>query len=546
MIGNRRQRLGQFILLALAALVLHLVFIQPNHPAAMTWGALFLFPLELPAVLFALVAFGFSTWGKTVRLSLVTVLTIIVVWKVADATMFTALNRGFNPLTDLSLVSAFINLISGTFGTGVGVLGVIGAVILTICVAALLWWACGIWMALRPTTKLHGAVVAGAVLSFALATAEVGQAMRAWSLPINPPGMAFTARLGAERVGLIKRTLANMRAFQTAVKQDVYAGQDGLLDLIDRDVFVIFVESYGRTSFDTPQYAKLHQKTLQSAEEDLAARGLTMASTFVASPTRGGQSWLAHATFANGLWVTDQPSYGAVLQSGRETVFHIAKSAGFHTAAVMPQITLAWPESDSMGFDTILAAADLGYAGVPFNWVTMPDQYTFSAMDRILRKNDKPLFVQIALGSSHAPWVPVPEVIPWEDIGDGTIYDPIVAASDTPEVVWKDHDRVRTQYGLAVDYALQSVFAYVALHAEDAPLVFVIGDHQAAGFVALDERPDVPVHVIGPAHLVSLITRNDFHAGLIPPSDVQAGSMKDMRDILLRTFSSNTPQDESS
>jgi hypothetical protein len=37
--------------LVVAALVLHLVLIQPNHPAAATWGALAVFPLELPVIL---------------------------------------------------------------------------------------------------------------------------------------------------------------------------------------------------------------------------------------------------------------------------------------------------------------------------------------------------------------------------------------------------------------------------------------------------------------------------------------------------------------
>jgi hypothetical protein len=52
---------------------------------------------------------------------------------------------------------------------------------------------------------------------------------------------------------------------------------------------------------------------------------------------------------------------------------------------------------------------------------------------------------------------------------------------------------------------LRVVFDYAARHAADPPLIFVVGDHQAAGFVALDERPDVPVHVIGPEALVDAV-----------------------------------------
>lgn len=540
-----KHRLVNASVLVAAAAVFYLVLIQPNHPAAMTWGAFLLFPLELPAVLLGLLAIGSGRWALSVRAVLVLVLTVIVVWKVADATMFTALSRGFNPLTDMTLVAAFLNLLSGTFGTGIVILGGLASILVTLLVTLLLWWASGVWARVVVTGWRHMGFALAAVLGLAIVIGEVGHTMGRWGLPLDPPGTAFTARLGTERVGLIRKTIANIRNFSAAVQADEFRDQDGLLDLIDRDVYVIFVESYGRTSFDTPQYGDLHLETLRAAQADLERRGLAMASTFVRSPTQGGQSWLAHSTFANGLWITDQSSYGAVLASGRQTLFHIAQNAGFQTAAVMPQITLAWPESETMGFDTILAAADLGYHGLPFNWITMPDQFTFSAMDRLLntaRDEDAPLFVQVALGSSHAPWVPVPQMIAWDEVGDGTIYNPIVEASDTPEVVWQDHDRVRMQYGLAVDYALQAAFAYIALHADDAPLIFVIGDHQAAGFIALDERPDVPIHVIGPQHLVDLIASDDYTNGLIPQPDTHVSSMMDMRALLLRSFSTNPPR----
>ena len=175
---------------------------------------------------------------------------------------------------------------------------------------------------------------------------------------------------------------------------DPYAARETLLRGIDRDVLIVFVESYGRTSLDTPLYAETHRTTLTEAEARLGALGLEMRSGLLSAPTRGGQSWLSHATFANGLWIADQTSYAAALASNRRGLFHIASDAGFRTAAVMPQITLDWPESARMGFETVLAAPDLGYAGLPFNWVTMPDQFTFAALDRLLRdgRDERPLF----------------------------------------------------------------------------------------------------------------------------------------------------------
>ncbi|WP_375569078.1 sulfatase-like hydrolase/transferase [Ahrensia marina] len=346
---------------------------------------------------------------------------------------------------------------------------------------------------------------------------------------------------------MVQTTLAELRAFRLAAANDPYGDIDTLLDHIDRDVIILFVESYGRTSFDTPFYADLHRETLNTAQDDLEALGLSMASNFLTSPTQGGQSWLAHATFANGLWIDSQASYGAALASGRETLFHIAARSGFRTAAVMPQITLDWPESQFMGFDTVLAASDLGYRGERFNWVTMPDQFTLTALDRRLRdgrSDDERLFVQVALGSSHAPWVPVPDLVDWDAVDDGRIFNAMAASGDSPDVVWRDRDRVRAQYRLSIDYALQTVFSYTALHADESALMIVVGDHQAASFVALDERADVPIHIIGPQHLVDRMIDVGFSPGLIPAPPEPVLSMDHMRHLLLEAFSSGQTVDE--
>lgn len=531
--------------LGLAALLLHLVLIQPNHPAAMTWGALFVFPLELPVILLALVALPDRGWSRIIRGVLVAALAVIAVLKAADYAMFTALGRGFNPVADLALIEAGARLLWGSIGPFLTILAVIGAVLVCCALIRGLWWASGVWTRVAAPAGLTGGLAAGSILFGAVAVAEVGHAMHRWRLPVEPFGQAFTARVGVERVELARATLENLRAFEAAAEDDPFSDWPGLLGVIDRDVIVIFVESYGRASLDTPLYAETHRATLAAAEARLSGLGLSMRSGFLTAPTRGGQSWLSHATFANGLWIDNQTSYGAVLASGRRSLFHIAAEAGFHTAAVMPQITLDWPEADRMGFDTVLAAADLGYRGQPFNWVTMPDQFTYAALDRLLRSDPdrRPVFVQVATGTSHAPWVPVPEIVDWDAIDDGRIFNAMAASGDPPDVVWRDRDRVRDQYRQALDYALRVIFDYAARHAVDPPLILVVGDHQAAGFVALDDRPDVPAHVIGPDHLVARTAVWGWDTGLIPDPETGRRSMAEMRNLILGTFS-NAPDRE--
>lgn len=522
----------------LAALVLYLVLIQPNHPAAMAWGALLAVPLELPAILCALIAFS-GRAVRILRIALTLVLTLIIVLKCADFVSFNALSRGFNPVADVTLIDAFVRLLAGSLGTVLAAIVVVGAILAIILIAALLWWAMGQWARVELPPAKARLFVLLTIFATGLTVAEVGHTMGRWTLPVAPPGTAFTARIGAERVKLVQRTLSELRSFRVQVNEDPFKGARGLLDKIDRDVLVIFVESYGRTSLDTPFYASLHRETLTRYQTQLGELGLSMRSGFLSAPTRGGQSWLSHATFANGLWIDNQVSYAAALSSGRETLFHHATNSGFRTVAVMPQITLEWPEVTRMGFEDVFAAKDLGYNGLPFNWVTMPDQFTLAALDTLVRdlSDDRNVFVQVALASSHAPWVPVPDIIAWDQIGDGQVFNEIAVSGDPPEVVWRDRDRVRAQYRLAIDYSLSAVFEYAVLHARDPPLMIVIGDHQAAEFIALDARPDVPIHIIGPQHLVAQLAEIAPTGGLLPNDNNLVNQMNALRDIVLNAYS---------
>lgn len=515
---------------ALAAILLWLLLLQPNAADPLDVAALLRIPVELPILLLLMMLLPTGTLARAVRAAVVVAMTLAVVLKVADLAMFAALGRAFNPVGDLFLVGAGLNLLSGSIGMAGTSAVVVAAMIIVVIALLAAWWATGVWSAMAATpprvTALAGVGTAVALLAGAV-----------------PQATVLASQQLAGKAGTAVRTLAELRAFEAQAAVDPYAAADGLLDAIDRDVLVVFVESYGRASLDVPLYADLHRRTLAAAEAPMASLGLAMRSGIVSAPTRGGQSWLSHATLANGLRVTDQNQYAAVLASGRRTLFEIAREAGFRTAAVMPQITMEWPESATMGFDTILAARDLGYRGRAFNWVTMPDQFTLAALDRMLRSgvNDRYLFAQVALASSHAPWVPVPELIDWDAIGDGSIFDAMATAGDTPEMVWQDRDRVRAQYRLAIDYSLRTVFEYAARHADDPPLMIIVGDHQAAGFVALDETADVPVHVVGPRHLVDRVAGWGFSEGLIPSPPAHVDGMERLRQLIIDSFTGPAP-----
>ena len=531
----------------IAAALLYLILIQPNHPAAMTWGALAMFPLELPALLALVMLAGRGTAGRVLRGLLVAVLVVVALLKVADFGTFIAYNRGFNLIVDYNLIPAAWELSRGSFGTALAAGAVAVALVVVVTVTAGLWWALGVWAGLgraRPA-RLSAAVLL--VPALAVAVAEIGQARRAWTLPPEVrqaiPGAAFTARVALERVAQVRDTRADLAAFREAARRDPMVGVGPLFDRLgNRDLILIYVESYGRSSFENPLYIDTHTGTLRAIEADLADRGLAMRSGWSRAPMVGGQSWLAHGSVASGMWLDTQGRYRALLASPRRTLHHFAQGEGRRTVAIKPAHVFPWPEGAFFGFDAIYNAADLGYAGERFNWATMPDQFTLHALDQLERSAPQgartPLIAQVALVSSHAPFLPVPPVIVWDQIGDGTVFNQWANDGDPPEVVWRDHDRVREKFRLAIDYSLQAVGAWAARHAEDPPLMVVLGDHEPARFISGVEGYDVPVHVIGPADLVDRFDRLGWTEGLIPDPESPVLRMDGMRDALMRVLGS--------
>ncbi|WP_045388518.1 hypothetical protein [Falsirhodobacter sp. alg1] len=484
-----------------AALLLGLVLWIPAAPAL---PAAFL-SLELPVIL-VIAAF------PMLRGPVLAALAGLVILKGLEAGMLAAFHRPFDLLSDWPLVRAAWQTAGGAIGALRLTIGLVaGAGALVLLGFAARWSLCQqrIW-------------IPGVTL-----------AMLAPFVPHQAQNTTFVLRKAAE----FRTALADRAIFQAESAADPFDGAATVLaGLGNHDAAILFVESYGRTSFDNPRYAA-HIDLLRGAEADLRQAGLSMRSGWLTSPVSGGQSWLAHGTLASGLWINSQSRYGALLDSPRRTLFHLGQQSGRHTLSVAPAITLEWPEGPKLGFDEILDAETLAYRGQPLNWVTMPDQYTLSVLERRMRApHDAPLLAEVSLVSSHAPWVPVIGMIPWDDVGDGSVFDGQGWDDRSPEQIWADPDTIRSQYAAAIAYSLRAVMGFAKRQAGNPPLLVVLGDHQPANFVAEMDNRDVPVHIIGPAGLVDRIAGWSWTDGLIPDETVAAWPMDLFRDRFLTAF----------
>ena len=295
-------------------------------------------------------------------------------------------------------------------------------------------------------------------------------------------------------------------------------GSDLLTSLRGKDVVFAFIESYGRVAVEGSSFSGGVDQALRDGESQLRADGYASRSAFLTSPTFGGLSWLAHSTLQTGLWVDRQPLYSEVIRSDRFTLSEAFGRAGWRTVSVVPSNSEPWSFGRSFyRFDTLLDANNVGYRGPSFGYARIPDQYTWKYFaDHELAADHQPVMAEIDLVSSHTPWAPLPELVPWSQVGDGSVFEPQPEAGESATAVWQDPKRVRQAYAESIRYSLGAMFAF--LHESDDPnlVLVVLGDHQPATIVSgQGAGHDVPISIISKDTTVfESIERWHWHDGM--------------------------------
>jgi len=520
-----------------AFVVVILTLVIPNRLTDIHFSSFLFFPLEL--LLIGLVLLLPGRTGVVMRWAMAVLLALGAIFKCADIATFKVFARPFNPLFDGYLFANGMNLLNGAIGKVGALLVAALLVLLVLAIVVGAFWVLGRVQRVlcvsvrRSATILASGLVLWSVLFFVASPRA---------------SLQFYQHLSVHARDIVATAL-DIKSFNTELaKADAVARADENLFALLRgkNVLVIFVESYGRTVLDNPEFAPQIRPLLERATGELAEKGFAARSGFLTSPTVGGLSWLAHGTAMSGLWIDNQIRYNSLMISERPSLNRLFKQAGWRTVAVMPAITMDWPEGNYYGYDHIYDAHNLGYQGKPFNWVTMPDQYTLAAFHarELTQTSRTPVMAEIALISSHAPWTPVPQLIDWHSVGDGTVFNTQATSGDSPEEVWKDHARIRLQFRLSIEYALQTIASYITNYGDDNLVVLVLGDHQPAPIVTGDGghlasgARDVPVHLItrDPKE-VEAVAHWQWTSGMLPAPDAPVWRMDELRNRLIDTFS---------
>jgi CDP-alcohol phosphatidyltransferase len=533
-----RGRLRSGVAVAVTVLALLLVWVAlvaPNEPSRLNLGAFARIPLELIVVV-AVAALLPATPRRVLAVILGMVLSVLVVVKVLDIGFFTAFDRPFDPIDDSGYAGIGIETLRNAIGGSSANLVVAVAAVLLVALLAVPV------LALLRVTGLAAGHREWA-LRAAIALGVVWVALRVVGAPV---ASSSAAALAVDEVEAVRAGLADRAVLAREIAHDRFRATPGnrlLTGLRGKDVLLVFVESYGRFAVQDPSVAPRIDAMLERGASQLRAGGFSSRSAFLTSPTFGGLSWLAHSTMQSGVRVDGQRRYDQLVDEERLTLTRAFKRAGWRAVGAMPGNRRAWPEGATFyHYDRVYDRRNFGYRGPGFGVAPMPDQYTLLALQHreLAKRARPPLFAEVDLISSHAPWTRIPQFISWEDVGDGSIFDRLPAEESTKASLFGDSERARAAYGHSIEYSLKSIFSFVQRYGDDNLVLVVLGDHQPATVVTgYGASHDVPISVI--AHdpdVMDQIAGWRWQDGMSPSPHAPVWPMAAFRDRFLSAFGS--------
>jgi phosphatidylglycerophosphate synthase len=524
----------------LAALLVWVALVAPYKPQDLTLTGFLRIPVE-GLVLIALAAVLPRIPRRILAVSSGLVLTLVVVLKVINYEVFTLYDRPYDPLGDTSQLGNGIETLRSLVGGTETKLIEIGAVVGTVVLVVLL-----------TLSMLRLTRVAADNRRWALrAVAGLGAVWAlCWAFGLQlisqtPIASALSASLVVNEVNAVRADIHDRSVFAAEIKSDPMARTPTnrlLTALRGKDVLLVFIEAYGQQAVEGRFFSPEVDAALAQGNQRLASAGFSSRSGFLTSATYGGISWLAHSSLQSGLWVDNQDRYNQLISAKRFTLADAFKRAGWRTVSDDPSNNRPWPQGKAFyHYDTIYNRYEVGYHGPTFTYAAMPDQYIFSALNRLqlAKPQKKPLFAEVDTVSSHMPWNRIPEEVGWNQVGNGSIYNQIPMIHETGSF-WSNPPRVQAAYGKSIVYALNTLTSYVQHYGKKNLVMIVLGDHQPLPIVSgLNSNHDVPISIIShdPAVLKDIGSWG-WSAGLRPSPTAPVWPMSAFRNRFLDAFDS--------
>ena len=538
--GPRTRRAVRFAITGLALVILWLDLLTPDRTWQFGLAAFVRIPVEL--LVLVAVALVLPPWPRRIVAAVAGILfSLLTLDKVLNMAMYGTVDRAFNPESDWSSIRPAVGVVRDA----------IGATATNVALAAI-WIGVALLVGVLTAATIHLTAVAarhrrGTVRGLAVLTAVWGLSagLSLQFTPGFPVASTSATALAVAQVQAYRAGLSDPRVFTAATRspdpEATIPAADLLTGLRGKDVLFVFVESYGQVAVQGSSFSPGVDAVLRQQNSMLTSAGWSTQSAWLTSPTFGGISWLAHSTLESGLWVDSQQRYNELIASQRFTLSDAFDKAGWHTVADDPTDGPHWyPGTVFYHYDQLYNQSNVGYRGPSFSYSEMPDQYTFAEFQRNeLTPGHKPVMAEIDTTSSHIPWAPLPTMVPWNKVGNGSVFDPQPAQSESAATVWRSNNTVQQFYGQSIQYSLTALTSWVTeLNDPNLVLIFM-GDHQPHTAVSgPGATHEVPVSIVTRAPSV-LKQMSSWHwqNGLLPNSGAPLEPMDAFRNQFLNTFS---------
>jgi phosphatidylglycerophosphate synthase len=538
--GPRTRRALHISVTVLAVALLWFDLLAPDKAWQFTPAAFVRLPVE--ALVLVAVALVLPPWPRRIVAGLAGFLFgVLTVAKILNIAFFEEVDRAFNPVHDWVSIGPAIGVVGDAIGPTLAdiVLGLLALAVLLLVVAIT---ASAIHITTVAARHRRGTVrgLAGLAAVWGLCAGLSLQLV-----PGSPIASASATGLAVTQVRTTQAALSDLRVFKQATRspdpQAAVPASDLLTGLRGKDVIIAFVESYGQVAVRGTSFSPGVDAVLRQHTASLARAGWSAQSAWLSSPTFGGISWLAHSTLESGLWVNSTQRYNELLASKRFTLSDAFDKAGWHTVADDPSDNTVWPPGHTFyHYDQLFNRKDVGYHGPTFAYASMPDQYTLAEFQRNeLAPGHKPVMAEIDLVSSHIPWAPLPRMVPWNKVGNGSIFDPMPAESESPATVWRNGNTVRQFFGQSIQYSLTALTSWVTELNDPNLVLIMLGDHQPHTSVSGDgANHDVPISIISrDPSVFRQIASWHWQDGLMPSPSAPLKPMDAFRNEFLDAFS---------
>jgi phosphatidylglycerophosphate synthase len=541
--GPRVRRAARISVATLAVVFLWFALVAPDRTWQFSVGAFVRVPIEL--LVLVAVALVLPPWPRRIVATVAGLLIgLLSAVKFLNIAYYEEVDRPFNLVSDWVGIGQAQGVVRDAIGNALTNVVLVGVVIGLVLILGVIIAA-----------TLHVTAVAarhrrGTVRGVAALTAicAVSAGLTLQLIPGSSVASASATGLAAQTVRATSAAINDPRRFEHATRapdpESTVPTSNLLTGLRGKDVIVAFVESYGQVAVQGSTFSPAIDSVLHQQNGMLTSAGWSTQSAWLTSPTFGGISWLAHSTLESGLWVDSNQRYNELLDSQRFTLSDAFKRAGWHTVADDPSDNTTWkPGTTFYHYDQLFNSLNVGYKGPRYSYSTMPDQYTLSEFQRNeLTPGHKPVMAEIDLTSSHIPWAPLPTMVPWNKLGNGSIFYPEHAKAETATQVWRSNNTVKQFYGQSIQYSMTALTSWVTELNDPNLVLIVLGDHQPHTSVSgPGATHDVPISIITRAPSV-LKQMSSWHwqNGLLPAPSAPLEPMDAFRNQLLNTFNSKT------